>query len=248
MAIKGQGSAGKLVLMDDFATSLDLVANTATSRQVGNGTYKLHGQGIAEVDSGAPAIADYANGAVRVTTTNEDNHSAQLVTDAVFKAGLNGTIVLEARVAMAALTARQSFIGFTDDAAVTAIAPATGATTTITLADSDLCGFLMSSTLTASAEWHTVHNGGTATGVTDSTALTTSEDAVAGEYDVLRIEIDINGTARWYVNDELKKTLAGAVSTTVALGVFVGSETTTTTIASLDVDYIKVTAARDWNA
>jgi hypothetical protein len=248
MVVKGQGSVGKIVICDDFTGNIDLVANTATSRVIGNGSFKLHGQGIAEVDSGAPSVANKENGVIRLTTTDEAAHAAAAVTDAVFKPSVNGTVVLEARVSMQALTARHAFIGFSDVGLVTAISPATGSTVTITLADSDLIGFLMSSTLTAATAWHAVHNGGSSTGVTVSTSLVTGEVAVAAEMDVLRIEIDTNGTGRWYINGELVKTLAGAVAPTVALGVFVGAQATTTTIATLDVDYIKVTAARDWTA
>lgn len=250
MVVKGQGSMGRIIAFDHFTQSVDLVANTGTVRSIGNGSFKLVGQGIAELDSGAPAVADTPGGAIRLTTTNEAAHSAAAITDAVFRPSVNGHLVLEARVQMAALTARHAYIGFSDVATATAIAPATGSTTTITLADSDLCGFLMSSTLTAGTEWHAVHNGGASTGVTDSTALDLDIVAVAGEWDLLKIEIDVNGTARWYINDmgDPVKTLAGAVDPTVALAVQVMSQATTTTIATLDVDYIKATGYTDWNA
>jgi hypothetical protein len=46
----------------------------------------------------------------------------------------------------------------------------------------------------------------------------------------------------------LKKTVAGAASTSVNLGLCVGVEAKGANIETLDVDYILVKANRDWNA
>jgi hypothetical protein len=102
------------------------------------------------------------------------------------------------------------------------------------------------SQLTDSADWHAVFQGGDVTASTTSTDLDLDEDATAAESQVLRVEIDANGTARWYIDGKLKKTQTGAVSTTVVQAAIVGCWGTTTTAADLDVDYIAVEANRDW--
>ncbi len=247
MAVKGQGEYGRLVIMEDCFGGEDIVANTAASRPFGS-ALRVIGQGIAETDSGVVAVDGVSNGVVRLTTTNEAAHTCGLVTSTGVAASLNGTIVGEWRVEMENLDTKSVFVGFTDDVADTALSPVTGSTTTLTLADSDLIGFVLDAALTSDEEWHTAHNGGTTTGVTDSTALTTGVDAVAGEFDVLRVEIDPDGKGRWYINGELEKELAGAVSTTTKLGAVAIVEAAGAAIETLDVDYFAVRAERDWNA
>ena len=90
------------------------------------------------------------------------------------------------------------------------------------------------------------YNGGATTGEVLSTNINADEDVVAGTSQVLRVEIDTNGTARWYIDGKLKQTVTNAVSTTVLQGALVGCFATTTTVTDLDVDYIAVEANRDW--
>ena len=123
-----------------------------------------------------------------------------------------------------------------------------GATATITLTASDICGFLLSAELSDDEDWHMVYNGGTTTGETTSTSIDADDDAVAGEWQVLRLEIDNNGTARWYIDGALKQTVKGAASTTVDLALALAVEAKTASIEKLDVDYLSVRANRDWTA
>jgi len=132
---------------------------------------------------------------------------------------------------MAALTARSIFIGFTDANADDVAEPQTATGTTMTPVASDYCGFVFDSQLTDGADWHAVFQGGDVNASTDSTDLDLDEDATAAESQVLRVEIDTNGTARWYIDGKLKKTQTGAVSTTVVQAA---------------IDYIAVEANRDW--
>jgi hypothetical protein len=247
MAIKGQSDFGKLIIAEDFFGGEDIVAATAASRAFGS-SLRVIGQGIAEADSGVVAVDAVSNGVVRLTTTDEAAHTCGVVTSTMLAASLNGTIVGEWRIELENLDTKTVFVGFTDDVADTALSPVTGSTTTLTLGDSDLIGFVLDAALTSDEEWHTAHNGGSATGVTVSTSLTTSVDAVAAEMDVLRVEIDPNGTGRWYINGDLVKTLAGAVSTTVKLGGVAIVQAAGAGIETADLDYMRITASRDWNA
>ena len=121
-----------------------------------------------------------------------------------------------------------------------------GASTTITLTASDLCGFLLSAELTDDEDWHMVYNGGDTTGQTTSTSIDADVDAVAGEYDVLRLEVAPNGTARWYINGALKQTVTGAVSTSTDLAVIAMVEAKSAAIEYAWIDYIAIEANRDW--
>lgn len=247
-----QAGPGKLEVFDDFIGGFEHLAASTTAPPIviGNGSFEMVGQGLADTDSSGLILdADGLNGVLQLTATNEAEHAAGLQSRVQWDVALNGTIIAECRVRHPALVTREFFFGFSDvhtDLAILEGAIAHGATATFTLTASDIIGFWLSSELTASAEYHAIHNGGSAAGVTDSTALDLDVNAVAGEYNVLRIEIDTNGTARWFIDGDLKKTLAGAVSTTVDLCMNLIVEEKVTGNASVEVDYVKIRANRDW--
>jgi hypothetical protein len=248
MAINAQGEVGRIRLFYDFYGE-DPIAGTAPLRPLG--PFSVGGQGSEDTDAGVPTIAGILSGAGRLTTTNEANHTTMVGTQAAFDVALSGTLVLETRVQMENLDTKEVFIGFSDIAPETLSIETdilTGATATMTNTASDFVGFFLSAELSDDEDWHAVYNGGTASAVTDSTALDLDDDAVAGEWQILRLEIAPNGDTRWYVDGDLKKTVAGAASTSVNLALCVGVEAKGAAIETLDVDYILVKANRDWNA
>jgi hypothetical protein len=176
----------------------------------------------------------------------------------MFDVALMGTFVAEARVQFANLTTKVLFMGFTDIAIgsfvpdiQTDIITASSATAISNVA-SDFVGFYgADAEVTASAtEWHGVYNGGSAAAPSlwASVNLGTANDAtiVAGDWQQIRIEIDNNGTARWFVNSKLKQTVVGACSTTVDMKFFIGVGAKDAVIATGDLDYVLVRADRDW--
>ena len=243
-----QSELGKVKIFEDF-TGLEVAVGGTVAPPINFGPYfQLVGQGLADTDSGVVALASL-NGAARFTTTDEDVHCCGLQTDTMFDVGKMAPIVMEARVELPALTSEEVFIGFSDvqtDLAIIEGAIMHGATTTLTLTASDLIGFFLADELTDDEGWHMPYNGGTTTGATVSTSVASGVDAVAGAYNVLRLEIDPNGTARWYIDGVLKQTVVGAVSTTTDLCFSCLVETKTTATKSLDVDYILITGNRDW--
>ena len=244
-----QSEVGEIRLFNDFTGGeigvANVIAYAASTGFFHLGDFKFIGDGIDTNDSGAIAVGTGLGGVIRLTTTNEDAHTAALATEVMFDVALMGTLVLEARVQMSALTARSSYLGFCDVAADAQGVFMTGTGTTLTLTESDLAGFYFDNSLT-SGNWHMVHNGGTATGATDSTDVVSDVAAVAGEWDILRVEIYTNGTIRWFINGDLKQTVTNGSSTSVDLAAVVACTGTTTTVASLDVDYMLVKARRDW--
>ena len=245
-----QASKGRIEIFEDFIGAEDIVANTAATRNFGTAGLRVIGQGVAETDSGIVLLeSDGLNGVGRLTTTNEDAHSIGLTTATMFDVGKMGTIVLEARVQFENLDTKEFYFGLTDvnaDATIIEGGTMVGNGTTMTLTASDLCGFYLSAELTDDEDWHAIFNGGTTTGETVSTSLDLDDDAVAGEWDVLRLEVGNNGTARWFVNGVLKKTQAGAVSTSTDLAAILMVAAYGAAIETVDVDYIHITANRDW--
>jgi len=212
--------------------------------------FRIIGQGIAEADSGITVLeADGLNGVGVLTTTDEAEHTCGVCTAKMFDVTLNGTLVFECRVLFVDLDTKEFYFGLTDvndDTTILEGGTIHGATETITLTASDLCGFFLSAELTEDEMWHMVYNGGTTTGETDSTDIESGIDAVSGEYNILKLEIDPNGTARWYVDGVLKQTVAGAVSLTTDLACMAMVETKAAEIQYAKLDYFGIKANRDW--
>jgi hypothetical protein len=247
-----QSGKGRIELFEDFAGNEHPIALTTA---YGNfGQFRVVGDGVAETDSGIVLQeSDGLSGVGRLTVTDEDKHACGIATALMFDVGLMGTIVAECRVRFADLDTKDFFFGLSDvnaDDISLEDDVLSGATTTITLTASDLCGFYLCSELTDDEDWHMVYNGGTTTGQTTSTSIDADDDAVAGEFQILRLEVAPNGTARWYIDGELLQTQTGAVSTSVDMGVIcvVGNKANTSTTEDADVDYVLVRANRDWTA
>jgi len=247
-----QSETGRIRIFEDFEGAECPVADTLSPQTIGK--LRLCGETIADADVGATSQeADPClNGVLRLTTSDEDNHSICLTTAKIFTPSLNGTMIAECRVQFDDLDTKEFFFGFSDENDDDQGCEGDlihGATTVLTLTGSDLCGFLLSSELTEDEMWHMPYNGGTTTGIVLSTTVESGIDAVAAEYDILRVEIDPNGTARWYINGVLEQTVEGAVSIT-ATDLFAGQAIIevkgTAAAETADIDYMLVDAGRDW--
>ena len=246
-----QGGYGRIRLFHDFQGPEIPVANAvAYGTSAGGcnyyiGDFSLKGD-LAQTDAGLVSLSK-ASGYGRLGGDNQDGKGAAICTEICFSPVLNGPMAVECRLERAALTAGVTFVGFCGTAADDIAEPVTSTGTTHTLVATDLCGFLLDSQLTASdGLWHTVYAGGATTGPTLSTTNETTKTAILAESDIVRLEIDPNGTARFYINGDLERTVEGAVSTTALQAALVGIWGTTTTAASVDLDYFAVEANRDW--
>ncbi len=243
-----QSEFGGIEIMEDFLGPEWIILETAATGALG--PFRVIGDGVGtNTDSGVITLeSDGLSGIAQLTTTDEASKCTGLATAKCFDVALMGTLVMEVRVRLPNLDTKSIFLGFCDenDDAETAIC--VGSTTTVTLTASDLCGFLFDHSFTGVCEddWHMVFNGGTTTGETDGTAIDADKPAIATEFDVLRVEIDPDGTARWLVNGVLKQTQAGAVSTTTDLAAVVLLQADGAAIETADLDYILVKASRNW--
>ena len=245
-----QSGYGKISIFEDFLAGEDIVAATAVGRAFGGSGLRVIGQGSEDTDSGITVgESDGLNGVGILTTTNEDAHSCGLTTGKVFDVGKMAPINIECRVQFPDLDTKAFYFGLTDVNGDTAILEGenlVAASGTLTLSASDLCGFLIDAEATDDEDWIMVYNGGTTTGETTIANIDADNDAVAGEWDILRLEVGINGTARWYVNGVLKQTVTGAVSTSTDLAVLAMIEARSAAIEYAWIDYIAIEANRDW--
>ena len=245
-----QSGYGRIKIFEDFLAGEDIVAATAATRSFGSSGLRVIGQGIAEADSGITVgESDGLNGVGILTTTNEDAHSCGLTTGKIFDVGKMAPINIECRVQFPDLDTKAFYFGLTDvndDTSILEGNNLVAASGTLTLSASDLCGFLIDAEATDDEDWIMVYNGGTTTGETTIANIDADEDAVAGEYDILRLEVAPNGTARWFINGALKQTVEGAVSTTTDLAVLALIETRAASNEYAWIDYIAIEANRDW--
>ena len=246
-----EAGPGMIRLFNDFAGPEQLESLTATSHYIGQ--FRVVGEGFADATVGIVGLESAGlSGAIRIEAGATDQDSTGLVTSKMFDVALMAPIVMEARVQFNDLNTKEFFFGLSDvnenDVALETDILGRGGNTTITLVASDLVGFFFDAEFTASARWHGVYNGGTTTGETTSTNVEltiAANDIVAGEWDVIRLEIDADGLARWWVNGILRQTKAGAVSTTtdLCMNLLIGGKGAN---ELADVDYVLVTANRDW--
>ncbi len=246
-----EAGPGKLRLFNDFAGPEQLGTLTATTHYIGQ--FRVVGEGFADSTVGMVGLeSDGLSGVIQVEAGATDQDSTGFVTSKMFDVALMSPIVMETRVRFTDLATKEFFFGLSDvnedDVALESDIIGRTGNTTIGLTSSNLVGFFFDAEFTASARWHGVFNGGTTTGQTTSTNVEltiAANDMVAGDFDVLRLEIDPNGDARWWVNGILRQSIAGAVSTTtdLALNWLIGGKGAN---ELADADYILATASRDW--
>jgi|TARA_R100000656_G_scaffold12418_1_gene12940 hypothetical protein len=240
-----QSGPGKIRLFNDFFGVGDTLALTADTAELGD--FYAGGEGFEDADAGI-AGKDALSGVVTLTSGNTDADTTFIGTHIGFDVALMGAIVLETRIQLPDLDTKEIFFGLTsilsvDEQLEDIVINASG--TTITM-PADLAGFYLSDELTDDEDWHGIHSGGTASASTTTTGVDLDDDAVAGEWQVLRLEVAINGTCRWYIDGELKQTVKNAVSTSTDYAVVLAAGANTTQLNIFDCDYILVEANRDW--
>jgi len=252
MVIK-QSEHGQIRLFHDFTGEEINTGPTIHHANVQGGLWNIghgftiKGDALNDAQALVDAVGDSLNGQVVLTSANvADGDAIYCTTETCFKPSVNAPMAVECRLEMAALTARVVFVGFTGTMIDAQTDLLQGTTSTIAYTETNLVGFLYDVGLTTDVEWHMVHSGGATTAVTDGLLLNSGVTPVAGEMNILRVEVDNNGTARWYIDEVLLKTLEGAVSTTAVFAGCVGAIATSAASATATVDYIAVEAERDW--
>jgi len=240
-----QSGSGKIRLFNDFFGVGDTLALTADTAELGD--FYAGGEGFEDADAGI-AGKDALSGVVTITSANTDADTTFIGTHIAFDVALMGPIILETRVQLPDLDTKEIFFGLTsilsvDEQLEDIVINASSSTITM---PADLAGFYLSDELSDDEDWHAIHNGGSAAASTTTTAVNLEDDAVAGEWQVLRLEVMPTGTCRWYIDGELKKTVAGAVSTSTDYAVVLAAGANTTQLNIFDCDYILVEANRDW--
>lgn len=246
-----QSGPGKIRLYNDFCGPEIPIANavaygtTAGGCNYYLGDFKVTGS-LHDTDDGVISLSKASGYVQLASSATADGDTCTIGTEVVFSPALNGTLVIETRLERAALTAGVVFVGFCTANADEAKEPLTSTGSAITKVV-PACGFLLDSQLTTGTYWHMPYLLST-----DTTQVSTTVDsgvlAVAAESDILRLEVGIDGRARWYINGKLEQSVGAGLAMTAATLVagIVQIASTTTTVATVDVDYLLVEANRDW--
>jgi hypothetical protein len=204
----------------DFRSGLGkAVADTAASALIADGSgVRVHGQGIAETDSGLTVAFAEGGPVASLITTDELEHTAALShgdTTPQFQPDTHGPLVIDCDIAMSsAITARSLFVGFVGIIADAIDPPVTGATVTATLVLDDLAGVIFDTGLTAAARLYAVHNKSDAAAsqnVTTGGRDTGVDFPAAGTYCRLRVEISAAGAMTIFKNKVQVASVAAAL-------------------------------------
>ena len=246
-----QSGPGGIYMFEDFLGAEVPVALTTHFENLGQ--FEVTGLNIDNAAAGLPLLTSSGNNGVgRLTTFTTEQDSIFVNTGIIFDVGDMGTIVAECRIKSETITTQQNYFGFCNVVAYDdtiedhLIDTSTGTTVIDEITATHLVGFLRSSEITANAEWHAIWKGGTTAQTATTTAGELGVDMVAGDFQILRLEADNNGTVRWYIDGVLLKTLEGAISTSAALAISLAVDTHDSAKAEMDVDYILIKANRDW--
>ncbi len=248
-----QSGHGRIEVFEDFlGAEIPLAStveenNAATTALLNFGSLVVRGEGLEDGDSGIVPVADALNGVARFTGSGDASADTLFLgTETCIRVDKMAPIILECRVDMASLSDRRTYMGLVGNFADSQGVINTGSASAIVLTEANQCGFLYDNDITESVKWYMPFKGGTTTGVTDASEIVSSVTPVALEYDILRLEVDNNGTARWYINGNLEQTVAGAISTSVVHSAMIGVMANTTSAPTADFDYFYISCNRDW--
>lgn len=210
--------------------------------------------GVTENSGTAAVAASGLDGLFTLTTGTSSGNRSMVVSGLNYRASDNG-LVMEAGVSITSLASCAVFVGWTDTTSIEM--PFTVSGTTITSNATDAVGLLFDSAATASTSW-------LALGVKNDsdTALTTvnsafSPTAGATNFQNIRVQIDTNGFAYFFINGNQvavqnlntstgQTGLANAVTTTAALTPVVCIRTGANAAKTATVDYMYAQKGRKY--
>lgn len=188
-----------------------------------------------------PAANGTIVGTIGDTTASMAVSGVQLDSDLCWL-GENGELVIQVRIALSQITTISAFVGFTDQVSGLEMPIHSAASAnTITTNATDAVGFMFDTSMTADNWWLVGVDGGT-----DATHQDTETAPTADTFEVLRIEVGVDGSAVFYRNGVIVGTkMTGAVSPDVPLTpVVAGFNRDTSGNPTITVDYLAVSALR----
>jgi len=238
----GVGSFGRLRVFEDFLGAPEVAAMTTVAASVGNVGYVTVNEG-----SFAPTV-DEPGGILAITTDTADNDNCAVYAGP-FKPA-DGGCAMEARFKMADITTGAVYCGFSETLdATTPVMPAEFATATMTYnGTGSIIGIQFDSDGTGTTDdWRAVFgDAAAAKSNADANGTRAYEAAVNDEWDVVRVEIGADATARVLLNGRVIKEIADACTVADVQHACLIIENRSAAASVLEVDYFYAEGGRDW--
>ena len=218
---------GKVVWHEDFPGPAVDTTNDVVVGETGAG--------------GTQAFNAQANGALRLVTDALDDDNAGVGGALIWKANSGGPLIFEARVAsVTAITLRAYYVGLTDTLVSSIEMPFELATTTLTSTATDAVGFVYDVDAT-NAYWHCVGVKANVDGVFVNTGVA---PAAAGTFQTLRVVVDSDGNAEFFIDSKWVGSMTNAVTASVAQCAAFVLESRSAAAKTADIDYFHVESGR----
>ena len=217
------------------------------------GGFSVGNVSVVSVNEGSVEdTVDETGGVVAFTLDTGDDDNVALYYAPVQPS--NGGAVMEARIKVDGLTDLAMFVGYTETLdGTTPVMPAEFATATMTYnGTGGMVGLQFDSDGTTD-DWRAVcGDGGAATagsgnGTRASSIVGEGYAPTADRWDIIRVELDSNATARVYLNGKLIKTFTGGLTATDLFFPVVMCENRAGSAAVMEVDYFYSRSSRDWS-
>jgi hypothetical protein len=241
------GSKGQISVFDHFMGFQTATMGTTMLPAGSNGVNYV------SVNEGSfAAVTDEPGGILQITTDTADNDNCFLCIGP-FKPA-DGGVVMEARLKMADITTGALYVGFTETLdATTPVMPAEFATATITYNGSGGMVGLQFDSDGTTPDWRAVFgDGGAVSSGADANGTRAYNAPVNDKFDVIRVEIDVNGYARVLLGSDsggfkvVKEVNAAVVTPADLQWAVVGIENRSAAASVLEVDYMLAKGNIDW--
>lgn len=218
---------GKVVWHEDFlGPAVDTTNDIVVGETGAGGTQTFNAQ---------------ANGALRIVTDATDDNNGAAGGALIWKANSGGPLIFEARVAsVTAITLRAYYVGLTDTLVSSIEMPFELATTVLTSTATDAVGFVYDTDAT-NAYWHCV---GVKADVDGTMVNTGIAPATAGTYQTLRVVVDSDGNAEFFIDSKYVGSVANAVTASVAQCAAFVVESRSAAAKTADIDLFHVEVGR----
>jgi len=189
---------------------------------------------------GTTEIAEDSNGILRLANDGTNGDINNVFTAELWKPSASGPLIFEARVRASSLSTG-IFVGLTDDNDADEV-PIDLDTGTLTTTASDAVGFVLDSQETA-ATWFMCSVKANTDGAQTAATAGPNALAVASTYQTLKVVLNADGDALFFINGKQVGSREACVTTSVALCGAV-AQLASGTASNVDVDYIYLCAPR----
>lgn len=246
-----QGQFGRTRVFEDFLVGKGAISDMSSGiAWAANSTMALGGVWFNSANEGTFVYTvDEPGGIIAITSDTGDNDNVVLFGGRFVPA--DGGCVMEARFKVDIVSSCAMFAGFSEtmDLSGAPVLPASISTITASANGSGGVAGAVHDADATTAYWHAIAGDGgvVASDMAVSGTGATTTAPVADEWQIARVEMDVNGDAKIYVNDKLVDDIASCVTATDQQYACLMLQNRAAAAHKLEVDYFYAEGNRDWN-